>query len=182
MSNRYILTGAPGAGKTVLIRQLECDGYSVVEEAATDVIALLHAQGIEEPWRDPAFTERIAVLQEQRLAAAAPATGPQFHDRSVFCTYALALYLDHPIPPILEAAVARAIAESLFNRRVFFVRLLGFIIPTEARRISLEQSQRFDLVHQQVYRDFGFDLIPIEPGAIAERTAAIIAAATQPQT
>ena len=35
---RYIVTGAPGAGKTAIIRHLEIDGFSVVEEAATDVI------------------------------------------------------------------------------------------------------------------------------------------------
>ena len=38
---RFIITGAPGAGKTAIIRQLELDGFSVVEEAATDVIATL---------------------------------------------------------------------------------------------------------------------------------------------
>jgi predicted ATPase len=178
MSDRFILTGAPGAGKTVLIRQLECDGYSVIEEAATDVIALEQAHGIAESWRDPSFTARITVLQQQRIAAAAPSTGPQFHDRSVFCTYALALHLGHPIPPVLQAAVDRAVAGYLFNRRVFFIRLLGFITPTEARRISLEESQRFELVHEEVYRTFGFDLIPIEPGKIAERTATITAVAT----
>jgi predicted ATPase len=36
----YILTGAPGAGKTAVLRLLETRGYAVVEEAATDVIAL----------------------------------------------------------------------------------------------------------------------------------------------
>ena len=41
---RYILTGAPGAGKTAILRQLELDGFSVVEEAATDVIAAAQAQ------------------------------------------------------------------------------------------------------------------------------------------
>lgn len=176
MPNRYILTGAPGAGKTVLIRQLECDGFSVVEEAATAVIALLHAHGIEEPWRDPSFTEKITELQLQRLSMPAHAAGPHFHDRSVFCTYALALYLGHPIPPILESAVAHAVAEATFDRRVFFIRLLGFITPTQARRISFEESQRFEHVHEEVYRDFGFDLVSIGPGTIAERTAAIVAA------
>jgi predicted ATPase len=33
---RCILTGAPGAGKTALVRLLERNGYAVVEEAATD--------------------------------------------------------------------------------------------------------------------------------------------------
>jgi hypothetical protein len=37
---RYIITGTPGAGKTAIIRQLELDGFSVIEEAATAVIAL----------------------------------------------------------------------------------------------------------------------------------------------
>jgi len=36
---RFIITGAPGAGKTAIIRQLELDGFGVVEEAATAVIA-----------------------------------------------------------------------------------------------------------------------------------------------
>ena len=40
---RFIITGAPGAGKTSIVRQLELDGFSVVEEAATDVIVATHA-------------------------------------------------------------------------------------------------------------------------------------------
>jgi len=35
---RFIVTGTPGAGKTAIIRQLELEGFTVVEEAATDVI------------------------------------------------------------------------------------------------------------------------------------------------
>ena len=42
---KFILTGAPGAGKTALVRQLERDGFAMVEEAATDVIALEQAKG-----------------------------------------------------------------------------------------------------------------------------------------
>jgi predicted ATPase len=48
----YVLTGAPGAGKTAILRLLEVSGYPVVEEAATDVIALGSALGRAEPWRD----------------------------------------------------------------------------------------------------------------------------------
>jgi predicted ATPase len=42
---RYVVTGAPGAGKTAIIRQLEIDGFGVVEEAATDVIAFVAGKG-----------------------------------------------------------------------------------------------------------------------------------------
>jgi stage III sporulation protein SpoIIIAA len=47
---RYIVTGAPGAGKTAIIRQLELDGFSVVEEAATDIHALWQAKGVAGCW------------------------------------------------------------------------------------------------------------------------------------
>ncbi|MEU0486543.1 AAA family ATPase [Streptosporangium sp. NPDC006013] len=50
---RYILTGTPGAGKTAILRWLECDGHTVVEEAATDVIALHQARGEPKPWTKP---------------------------------------------------------------------------------------------------------------------------------
>ena len=48
---RFVLTGAPDSGKTTIIRQLELDGFSVVQEAATDVIALEQARGVSEPWK-----------------------------------------------------------------------------------------------------------------------------------
>ena len=56
---RFIITGTPGAGKTAIIRQLELDGFSVVEEAATDVIAAAQAQGRVEPWTHPSFIDQV---------------------------------------------------------------------------------------------------------------------------
>jgi predicted ATPase len=50
---------------------------------------------------------------------------------------------------------------------------LGFITPTEARRISFEQALRFERVHEETYRNFGFDLVSVEPGSLDERVAAI---------
>src|SRR6516165_12376604 len=91
---RFIITGAPGAGKTAIIRQLELDGFSVVEEAATDIIAAAHAQGTVEPWTYPSFIDEIARLQKDReIRASHQPDEVQFHDRSLVCTAALAVYL-----------------------------------------------------------------------------------------
>jgi len=60
---RYILTGAPSAGKTAVLRRLKLEGFGVVEEAATDVIRLRQAEGTAEPWKEPGFVEDIARLQ-----------------------------------------------------------------------------------------------------------------------
>ncbi len=174
MMKRFILTGAPGAGKTSILRALAAGGYAVVPEAATDVVASRLALGEAEHWADPVFIQRIAALQRQRRQAPVrPGVIVQVHDRSAVCTLALARYLGHPVPPILEQEVAWAADDGSFDRRVFFVRLLGFIEPTAVRRISYAESQAFERIHEEEYRRLGFDLVDVPAGTIAERAAAI---------
>jgi predicted ATPase len=171
------MTGAPGAGKTAIIRQLELDGFGVVEEAATDVIAAAHAQGKVQPWTDPSFIDLIAKLQRDRqIRASYQPDEVQFHDRCVVCTAALAVYLGYPYTPFLTGELERIKKESIYERGVFFIRNLGFVNPTDARRISFEDSVRFEKIHEEIYRDFGFELISVEPGRLAERVGTIKAA------
>jgi predicted ATPase len=172
--NRYILTGAPGACRTAILRQLELDGFRVVEEAATGVIALLQAQGIAEPWTDRSFIDAVAGLQRQRLVRSASETEEiQFPDRSVVCTAALATYLGYPPSEMLSRELDRILAEKIYRKQVFFIRDLGFIKPTEARRISFEESLRFERIHEETYRTSGFEIVSIESGSLSERVKAI---------
>jgi predicted ATPase len=174
---RFIITGAPGAGKTAIIRQLELDGFSVVEEAATDVIAAAQAQGTDELWRHPSFIDLIAHLQRSRqIRASYQPDEVQFHDRCVVCTAALAVYLGHPFSPFLTSELERVKIEAIYQKRAFFIRNLGFITPTEARRISFEETVRFEKIHEETYRDFGFELVSVEPGSVLERVGMIKAA------
>ncbi|MGA9721125.1 MAG: AAA family ATPase, partial [Candidatus Binatus sp.] len=90
---RYILTGTPGCGKTSIIRSLELAGYPVVEEAATDLIALRQAQGVAEPWRRASFIDDIVNLQKRRQILVADLSSEvQFFDRSPLCSYALSVW------------------------------------------------------------------------------------------
>jgi len=171
---RFILTGTPGAGKTAILRQLERDGFSVVEEAATDVIALSQACGVAEPWTHASFIDMVADLQKRRLLRAAhEPCEVQFHDRSAICTAALATYLGFPVTSGLAHELERLRTEKIFEREVFFIRNLGFVAPTEARRISFEEALRFEQIHEQTYRDMDFAIVSIEPGSVAERVASI---------
>lgn len=45
----------------------------------------------------------------------------------------------------------------------------GFVRPAAARQISLEDSLAFEQVHEQVYRDLGFQLVDVPAGRL--RTA-----------
>lgn len=174
---RFIITGAPGAGKTTIIRQLELDGFGVVEEAATDAIAAAHARGTPEPWMDPSFIDVVANLQRVRQIRASRQTDEvQFHDRCAVCTAALAVYLGYPVSPVLAGELQRIRDEAIYQRRVFFIRHLGFVTPTDARRISFEDTVRFEQLHEATYRDFGFELVFVEPGSLMERVSVIKAA------
>ncbi len=168
---RFILTGSPGSGKTAMLRQLEQDGFGVVEEAATDVIALGQAKGVEEPWTRPAFIDQVVALQARRRTRLADEV--QFHDRSAFCTVALADFLTYRHSDALRRELEQLRTEAFYEQRVFFVQGLGFMTPSAARRISLEEARRFEAIHERTYRAHGFALVPIGPGSVLDRAAAI---------
>lgn len=171
---RFIVTGTPGAGKTAIIRQLEADGFDVVEEAATDVIALCQAKGVAEPWKHPSFIETILDLQNQRLHRAdRNVDGIQFHDRSIFCTAALAAYLGYPISKTFAEELEQARADQVFQPAVFLVRNLGFVTHTDARRITLDEALRFERIHEKTYRRYAFEIVDIGPGSVSDRAASI---------
>lgn len=180
MVKRYILTGAPGAGKTSILRSLAERGWAVVEEAATDVIAREQLAGVSEPWQSDDFTDKIVTLQRQREQQPVPnGVRVQFHDRSPLCTLALVRYLGHPLTTTLTQEIARVTREQVFERAVFFIRPLGFIVPTAARRISYGDSLAFEAVHEAVYRDHGFGIVDVVPGEVDQRAAAIEARIAQ---
>lgn len=168
----YILTGAPGAGKTAVLRLLETKGHVVVEEAATDVIALDNALGHEEPWHDHTFVDKIVTLQQQRQNSI-QAADTVFFDRSPVCTLALSHYLGFAPSHLLTGEIDRVMAKDVYDTTVFFIRNQGFVQATAARRISLEDSLVFEHLHEQTYRNLGFQLVEIPAGPLTERVALI---------
>jgi predicted ATPase len=170
---RYILTGTPGCGKTSIIRSLEVAGHVVVEEAATDIIALQQAQGIAEPWTHPSFIDDITNLQKLRQTRIADAAEVQFYDRSPLCTYALSIWLGFPISITLADEMERIAKERIYQKQVFFIENLGFCEPSAARKISFGDSLKFEKVHEETYRSFGYECIRIAPSDLAARVEQI---------
>ena len=171
---RYILTGTPGCGKTSIIRSLEVAGYAVVEEAATDIIALRQAQGIDEPWKDASFIDDIANLQRQRqMQLVESSSAAEFYDRSPHCTYALSRWLGFPVSITLANELERISVDQIYQKQVFFIVNLGFCKPTDARKISFEDSLLFEKLHEETYNSFGYELIRVAPNDLAARVEQI---------
>jgi len=146
----------------------------VVEEAATDIIALWQAKGIDEPWTHPEFIDAIVSLQQtrERKGARLPDL-VQFHDRSAVCTAALADYLRVPRPQNLVKELGRLKTQNVFQRSVLLIKNLGFITPTEARRITYEETARLEQIHERTYRQLGFEIISIGPASVLDRVREI---------
>jgi hypothetical protein len=44
------------------------------------------------------------------------------------------------------------------------------------RRITFEETVRFEKIHEETYRDFGFELVLVEPRSLVERVSIVKAA------
>jgi len=142
----YILTGTPGAGKTAILRQLELNGHLVVEEAATDVIALENARGHATPWHEPAFLDKIVTLQRHRQARLQAADDAMiFFDRSPVCTLVLSHYLGFAPSRLVAEEVDRVVAQGIYESRL----------------------------HEQIYRDLGFRLAELPAGPLTDRVSLV---------
>jgi predicted ATPase len=173
---RYVLTGAPGCGKTTVAAALGQRGYVVVTEAATDVIAKQQARGVDEPWEREDFLDQVVELQRQRQLEAGDNGTVRIFDRSPLCSLALARYFQRPVSLILNDEIARVVKDKIFEQDVFLLRPLGFVTATAARRISYADSLEFERIHEATYREHGFRLVDIAPGDVLDEQFVVVSA------
>jgi len=172
---RYILTGAPGSGKTSIINLLRFKGITVATEAVSDIILKKQRQGMSQPWKSSEFIDDIILLQKKReLQIEVSAPKKVFFDRSPICTYALALYLNLKISSELKKEVERIVNNQTYENIVFFIENLGFCEKTDIRTISFDECLKFEQIHKYAYQKFGYKLLNITAASIEDRSQKIL--------
>lgn len=165
---RYIVTSTPSAGKTTLLHALSQQGIPFIPESATHLIHTLQSQGIEKPWENKSFIVKLTrhQLNQQTATSFSPV---MLYDRSIFCTYALCLFLRLPIPNMLHTAIHRPLQQNTFEKTVFFIENLGFVQHTKARTIAFHSALEFEALHRFVYKLFDFQICAIPKNTLPNR-------------
>mmetsp|Transcript_2149 Transcript_2149/g.7766 ORF Transcript_2149/g.7766 Transcript_2149/m.7766 type:complete len:188 (+) Transcript_2149:56-619(+) len=169
----YILSGAPGAGKTTIGDGLRVLGYPVVREGFMDLYHELLDAGMEKPLEEPQFIDKLAALQLDRMRlqqAAAKEDETAVYDRTPICTLALCKFMGRAP----SAALLEAVEETMrgrFEKTVLFVVSLGYIETTDIRTLNHEQQLAFEELHRKLYVEHGFECIDIPPLPVKERVA-----------
>jgi predicted ATPase len=172
-SGLYVLTGAPGSGKTSLLDELAGLGFTRVDEPARRVIAEQRAAtGMAVYETDPRLfldlmlSEALADVESMR----AHAPGPVFFDRGVpdLIGYAELFGLD-------SSAAADAANSCRYNGLVFCLPGWPEIYVTDGdRRMSFEAADAFGSRVRDIYVELGYSVLDVPRDTVEARARSIL--------
>ena len=172
-SRFLVLTGGPGAGKSVLLEVLRAAGHSVMDEAGRAIIqdqALIGGRAL--PWVDPvAFAEAMLAWELRSLRLAAGLSGPVFFDRGLPDILGYLDLLGLPVPAHMQAAAERF----PYRRQVFLLPPWREIfIQDQERKQSFAEAERTCDAMERTYRRLGYQIIEVPPAPLAQRLRFVI--------
>lgn len=168
----YVLTGAPGTGKSAVLEQLRRRGFDGIDEPARQILAEQRSFGGNGvPDTDPAlFVELMlsrAVFERRKPR---PADRPVFFDRGLpdLVAYALLYGLD-------DAPTRNAAHKYRYNPTVFFAPPWQDIYSQdEERRMTYGQACDFGERMRDAYQGMGYVLQELPRVSPEERAQSIL--------
>ena len=159
MHDFYLLTGAPGSGKSAIVDRLRSFGFAASDEPARQILAeqrRFGGRGV--PDKDAGlFTQLMlsrSIFEHGRMQQR---KFPSFFDRGVPDVVAYADLYE------LDTAVARAAAQTFrYNKLVFFAPDWADIYrQDDERKMTYDEACRFGHSMRRVNQDLGYDLVEI---------------------
>jgi predicted ATPase len=169
-SNLFVLTGAPGTGKTAILNMLRGE-FRCVDEPAREVIAQQRASGGRGTWdQDPSlFVDLLLQRSIEKYEAARGSSERVLFDRGIpdCVVYAMRAGLD-PTPSLT------AVDAFLYEAEVFFLEPWSEIYTTDDERImSFEDTVSFSDALRDVYGRSGYRLVTVPQTPIEARAGFI---------
>ena len=172
MNRKYIITGAPGTGKTTIINALIKKGYSCAEEISRELIAeQLSIGGDILPWKNQiAFENHIANLRKQQYLNCSEKENYFFDRSSIDCiAYLKANKLE------ITNEISQITKECIFNKQVFITPLWEEIYINDGERIEdIKSALNIENSIIKTYKSLGYNLITVPKLSVKERVSFII--------
>ena len=173
MNKRFVITGAPGGGKTPVLKELVAIGFNGVPEPAREVLAKQRAVGgTGVPEKDPTrFCDLMLARAVDDFDRLEGREGPVFFDRGIpdNVGYFRLFGLD-------ASSAERAATLRRYNDLVFVMPSWPEIYTTdEERKMTFEMAHEFGEVIRDVYAGLGYTLVDV-PRDTPQARARFIAA------
>ena len=172
MNQKYVITGAPGTGKTTIINELQNRGFNCIHENSREIISQqINKNGNILPWKNQiAFENKIAELRAKQYLSCKKES-LYFFDRSALDCIA---YLKvNNLKVTLE--ITNQIKKCNFNKKVFYTPFWKEIfINDNERKEDMIKAEKIENHIIKTYRSKGYQLISIPKISISERADFII--------
>lgn len=171
-SNKYIITGGPGFGKTSIINQLENLGYHSVHEISRSIIReQIDKGGDILPWKNLETFSRIVFERRIKQFEEAPNRKTCFFDRGIPDVVAYMVLDELELP----SKYTSALEEYSYNTYVFLTPPWQEIFINDGeRKENYEQAVKAHNQIEKTYRQLGYNTIEIPKVNVEERAAFIL--------
>ena len=171
MKYYYVLSGAPGSGKSSVLKELRKDSFICVDEPARQILAEQRSfKGNALPEDNGAlFTElllsRALFLYKSHLNTDTPV----IFDRGIPDNLVYGKYFKMELSPILRASQTYR-----YNPKIFFLPSWKTIyVNDDERKMSFEEAHEFGEELKEVYLSLGYDVIEVPKDTPEKRSAFI---------
>ena len=169
---KFVITGAPGTGKTSIINYLKTKGYNCIDEISREIISeQIAINGEALPWKNlSAFSERVFTLRESQLLNSKNTL--LFFDRGIVDVYAYMKVDSLGIPKYLEESINK----NRYNTKVFYTPIWEEIyLNDKERKESIKQARKIEKEILSSYTFYNYQLIKVPKGSVEERANFILA-------